>query len=279
MEIQCVWLSIQPSSHYLYNSLLPENKDPGIPNNFPYKDQILAEVAEERRQAEEAKQLRKQQKKSAKAANEAGNASDDEDEGVFDGVTSVRATQMASGSKSTKGKVVASVEDAEVDEAPALLNNEFPDMKSVLEAADVVVEVLDARDPLAYHSAHLEELVKEKEGRELLLVLNKIGASPSSSFLPCILTVVIDVCPRESVSAWATTLRQQHPTVLFRSASAFLPALEPSSDKGKSKVRSDDAVGASVAISALQKFAEKKAGDEPLVVAVVGFTNVRFSFY
>ena len=24
-------------------------KDPGIPNNFPYKDQILAEVAEQRR--------------------------------------------------------------------------------------------------------------------------------------------------------------------------------------------------------------------------------------
>lgn len=24
-------------------------KDPGIPNDFPYKDQILAEVAEERR--------------------------------------------------------------------------------------------------------------------------------------------------------------------------------------------------------------------------------------
>jgi nuclear GTP-binding protein len=27
-----------------------EPKDPGIPNDFPYKDQILAEVAEERRQ-------------------------------------------------------------------------------------------------------------------------------------------------------------------------------------------------------------------------------------
>ncbi|KAF8271732.1 GNL3L/Grn1 putative GTPase-domain-containing protein [Lactarius quietus] len=27
-----------------------KSKDPGIPNNFPYKDQILAEIAEERRQ-------------------------------------------------------------------------------------------------------------------------------------------------------------------------------------------------------------------------------------
>ena len=31
-------------------SLCTEHKkDPGIPNNFPYKDQILAEVAEQRR--------------------------------------------------------------------------------------------------------------------------------------------------------------------------------------------------------------------------------------
>lgn len=31
-------------------TLLEKSKDPGIPNNFPYKDQILAEIAEERRQ-------------------------------------------------------------------------------------------------------------------------------------------------------------------------------------------------------------------------------------
>ena len=29
--------------------LLGKPKDPGIPNEFPYKDQILAEVAEQRR--------------------------------------------------------------------------------------------------------------------------------------------------------------------------------------------------------------------------------------
>lgn len=29
--------------------MLEHKKDPGIPNNFPYKEQILAEVAEQRR--------------------------------------------------------------------------------------------------------------------------------------------------------------------------------------------------------------------------------------
>lgn len=33
----------------LIQNLPEQKKDPGIPNTFPYKDQILAEVAEQRR--------------------------------------------------------------------------------------------------------------------------------------------------------------------------------------------------------------------------------------
>lgn len=39
-----------PHSDGEYFPLLEKPKDPGIPNNFPYKDQILAEIAEERTQ-------------------------------------------------------------------------------------------------------------------------------------------------------------------------------------------------------------------------------------
>jgi hypothetical protein len=43
-------LTLVPHSDGEYFALLEKAKDPGIPNNFPYKDQILAEIAEERRQ-------------------------------------------------------------------------------------------------------------------------------------------------------------------------------------------------------------------------------------
>ena len=85
---------------------------------------------------------------------------------------------------------------------------------------------------------------------------------------------ISDACPREAVSGWAEHFRTQHPTVLFRSASAFLPTSEPSPAKGKGKERADDALGASTVIAALKKFASEKTSDEPLVVAVVGVTNV-----
>ena len=55
-----------------------------------------------------------------------------------------------------------------------LANRDLSNLASVLEKAEVVVEVLDARDPLAYRSKHLEELAKQK-GKKVLLVMNKIG--------------------------------------------------------------------------------------------------------
>jgi nuclear GTP-binding protein len=63
----------------------------------------------------------------------------------------------------------------EEDEAPVLMNPDLPTLEAVIEKSDVVIEILDARDPLAYRSSHLEELVKSKTEKKLLLVLNKIG--------------------------------------------------------------------------------------------------------
>jgi len=65
--------------------------------------------------------------------------------------------------------------------APLLLNPDLPHLAAVLDKADVVIEVLDARDPLSYRSLALEARVASKEGQKLLLVLNKIGACAQNS--------------------------------------------------------------------------------------------------
>ena len=67
---------------------------------------------------------------------------------------------------------------AEEDDVPVLINPDMPNLKAVLDAADVVVEVLDARDPLSSRSTHLEEVAREL-GKKVLLVLNKTGAYSS----------------------------------------------------------------------------------------------------
>ncbi|KAI0092525.1 P-loop containing nucleoside triphosphate hydrolase protein [Irpex rosettiformis] len=242
-------------------------QDPGIPNNLPYKDQILAEVAEKRRQAEEARQLKKEQKKALKASTgaekDAADVEDEASEGEnvsgYIGVSALRA----SGSSKRKA-VEKDVEDKmEVDEEVIeVIDSELGSLKEVLDEADVVVEVLDARDPLAYHSQHLEDLVKANEGQKLLLILNKI-----------------DAISRESLSSWSTHLRTRYPTLLFRSASAFLPTFDGVSSvqsKGKGKVRTDDALGLESILSILGQYASSRPSDsdKPLTIAIVGYTNV-----
>ncbi len=63
-------------------------------------------------------------------------------------------------------------EEEEEEEVPVLVNRDLPTLKSVLEHADVLLEVLDCRDPLAFRSSELEKLAPS--GRVVFL-LNKIG--------------------------------------------------------------------------------------------------------
>lgn len=128
-------------------------------------------------QATEEKQRRKDEKKAAKSnAADVSDASGDEGDGAFDGVLSLNASAQSAPRKGRVAEpVVEDDVEAEEEKTPILVNPDLPDLKSVLDAADVVLEVLDARDPLAARSAHVEGLAREG-GKRVLLVLNKVGA-------------------------------------------------------------------------------------------------------
>ncbi|KIK65687.1 hypothetical protein GYMLUDRAFT_56349 [Collybiopsis luxurians FD-317 M1] len=246
-------------------------KDPGIPNTFPYKDQILAEVAEQRRVAAEEKQRRKDEKRALKssATNEGKGGAEPEtadvveaqDDVGFEGIASISAKRLTAKATSRPVPQLADNDEDEDEEIPILINKDLPHLKAVLDAADAVVEVLDARDPLAFRSEHLEkEIAGHKKGKKVMLVVNKI-----------------DCAPQESVTGWISALRKQYPAFPFRSASSFIPGnpLIPSNQKGKGKAKDpvDDALGADAILKCLNKWASEKKGDEPFTVAVVGVTN------
>jgi nuclear GTP-binding protein len=53
----------------------------------------------------------------------------------------------------------------------------------VIEASDVLLEVLDARDPLGCRCPQVEEAIVQSEHKKLVLVLNKSGEQKGFPFV------------------------------------------------------------------------------------------------
>ncbi|KAM8753259.1 guanine nucleotide-binding protein-like 3-like protein [Rhynchonycteris naso] len=78
----------------------------------------------------------------------------------------------------------------------------YKEFRKVVEYSDVILEVLDARDPLGCRCFQMEEAVLQAEGnKKLVLVLNKI-----------------DLVPKQIIEKWLDYLRNELPTVAFKAS-------------------------------------------------------------
>ncbi|KAH3744376.1 Nuclear GTP-binding protein [Pelomyxa schiedti] len=161
-------------------------KEPGIPNLYPFKEELLEKIeAHNVRLAEE-----RQRKKDARnqKINEARNM----------GSVLAAAAQRERDYEASKesGDVAASRDrrDLSMRQYHKLFSN-------VVQSADVVLEILDARDPLGCRCYEAEKVVVADPKKRLVLILNKI-----------------DLVPKEVVSKWVKHLRDEFPTIAFRCA-------------------------------------------------------------
>ncbi|GAA6030109.1 hypothetical protein JCM8097_009264 [Rhodosporidiobolus ruineniae] len=166
-------------------------KELGIPNSFPYKDQLLAEAQAEKQRLGDEKAARRE---AAKAGNNATLAS-----------TAALAAALAADSAAQEDAMMDD-DDEEAGEKliqDASLKLHAKSLRKVLEMSDVVIEVLDARDPVGTRCRAVERELKSLDGgrKKLVLVLNKI-----------------DLVPPQVVQAWLEHLRLQAPTIPFKSS-------------------------------------------------------------
>ncbi|XP_078470601.1 guanine nucleotide-binding protein-like 3 isoform X1 [Lampetra planeri] len=160
-------------------------KDPGVPNLAPFKDAVLRDAELKKQQAEELKVKRKEarQKELQKKRDERS-----------------KRTERKTDRLSTKDPVAMKTKPEALNKR--LLN----ELHKVLGLADVVLLVLDARDPLGCRCPQLEQTVLEA-GKPLVFLLNKI-----------------DLVPKDSAEKWLGFLGREHPTVLFK-CSTQLPGI------------------------------------------------------
>ncbi|XP_013926666.1 PREDICTED: guanine nucleotide-binding protein-like 3-like protein [Thamnophis sirtalis] len=139
----------------------------------------------------------------------------------------------------------------------------YKEFRKVIEAADVILEVLDARDPQGCRCPQVEEaVVQAGTNKRLVLVLNKI-----------------DLVSKEIVAKWLKYLRNEFPTVAFKSSTqqqsknlqrSHVPVARASSDL----LGSAACVGADCLMKVLANYCRNQDVRTTITVGVVGFPNV-----
>merc|ERR1712137_795112 len=115
-----------------------KKKDPGIPNLWPYKEQMLARMQAQKERAEEKKQEVKEQRKKEKQR-----------------ITSLSElannVQQRQQEFDVKISTLRDAKDVDFQELPEHSKRQYyREFRKVVESSDVILEVLDARDPIAF---------------------------------------------------------------------------------------------------------------------------------
>ncbi|XP_006875327.1 PREDICTED: guanine nucleotide-binding protein-like 3-like protein-like [Chrysochloris asiatica] len=139
----------------------------------------------------------------------------------------------------------------------------YKEFRKVVEYSDVILEVLDARDPLGCRCFQMEEAVLQADGnKKLVLVLNKI-----------------DLVPKEVVAKWLDYLRNELPTVAFKASTQHqIKNLNrcsvPVEQASESLLKSKSCFGAENLMRILGNYCRLGEVRTHIRVGVVGLPNV-----
>ena len=86
----------------------------------------------------------------------------------------------------------------------------------------MIIEVLDARDPLGCRCPQVEDAVLTSgKNKKLILLLNKIGTwivEASECAVRLTVFICLDLIPRDNLDRWLKYLRNEFPTIAFRAS-------------------------------------------------------------
>ena len=238
-----------------------------IPNAWPHKRELLAELQQKKDAAAQAKidaRLRK------KAGIPEPVMSLDTPVASYEDMMAVsaeRARQFeirTSGTAALDEKLRKSGADVESIEIAQTRKKFYDDLTKVTTTADVVLVVLDARDPESCRSEKLETDIRAN-GKRLVFLLNKI-----------------DLVPAEATEAWLAFYRKIAPCIAFKACltgagkGARKAPLTMGPLRGNEEIYQSSGAnfGADKLILLLKQYSRNGLGTGSLTVGIVGFPNV-----
>eukprot|EP01103_Thecamoeba_quadrilineata_P007848 TRINITY_DN17669_c0_g1_i1.p1 TRINITY_DN17669_c0_g1~~TRINITY_DN17669_c0_g1_i1.p1 ORF type:complete len:595 (-),score=190.75 TRINITY_DN17669_c0_g1_i1:161-1945(-) len=138
----------------------------------------------------------------------------------------------------------------------------YREFKKVVEASDIVLEVLDARDPLGCRCFSVEQFILSRDpNKKIILILNKI-----------------DLVPKENIEQWLKYLRNFYPTIAFRcSLQEQKRKGQASSSLGNMSEAAQttrETLGAGALLSLLKQYSLNLKLKTSVTVGIIGYPNV-----
>ncbi|KAL8939021.1 MAG: hypothetical protein Q9211_002927 [Gyalolechia sp. 1 TL-2023] len=262
-------------------------KDPGIPNLFPYKDQILHQIEETKRLKEEESLRKREEARNGAVGSivagevvdaDNGEAEDDLlDETMEDDPPADSSNPLAALLASAKARAVEyeqasedelhdtmdrdqSESDIDTEASTNLLQPHDPSRrafdkvyKTILSSSDIILYVLDARDPNGTRSREIEReiMAADSGSKGLILILNKI-----------------DLVPPHALKCWLTYLRRYFPALPLR-ASSPAPNARTFDHKSLTVKATSETL-----LRALKTYVHGKQLKGSTTVGIVGYPNV-----
>ncbi|KAF8077447.1 hypothetical protein N665_1035s0009 [Sinapis alba] len=226
-----------------HNRKARAEKDPGIPNDWPFKEQELEALEARRASALEEIEQKKEAHKEKVKKRKLGEDTKTEEGGYGEG---------KSGDESSR---LVNVRD----------NSErafYKELVKVIDLSDVILEVLDARDPLGTRCVDMERMVMQAgPNKHLVLLLNKI-----------------DLVPREAAEKWLKYLREEFPAVAFKCSTqeqrSNLGWKSSKASKPSNILQTSDCLGADTLIKLLKNYSRSHELKKSITVGIIGLPNV-----
>lgn len=265
-------------------------KDPGLPNLMPYKEQFLRKAMEDKERERERERLRQRQlfEKRTQRDTDAMQDEYDDDAAMSEespGKKRKRSGPSAEDLANASERSAAFEEKAEMDEDDSdddgIKGNSsnkgkkrayMKELRNVVDSADVILLVVDARDPMGCRAPQAEQMVLENaRNKRLVVVMNKI-----------------DLVPKQVAERWLTELRKEYPTVAFRAStqeqkanlgrankdSIALGAASTGDEGTYGSVGDGVCVGADTLLQLLKNYSRNHNIKTSITVGVVGYPNV-----
>lgn len=140
-------------------------------------------------------------------------------------------------------------------------------LNEVINNADLILEVLDIRDPLNCRSIGLESLITSKN-KKLIIVLNKM-----------------DLVPLDNALKWKQFLSKEHATILFKAntqnqcsnlsqSSLFNKAILQQKDYVNNVLQSNQSIGSEDLLNLIKNYSREDNVKKKITVGIIGYPNV-----